>query len=158
MKSCAIAGGILYKGIARALGMEILEVKGATGRFDTNLKGKFKKARDALKNYDFCYLHIKAPDNFSHDGDFKGKRDFLEKIDKNLALILELRKVLIIITGDHSTSSRLKEHSPLPVPVLVFGQAKKDKEERFFEKACQKGGLGKIKSIDFLKKVVKMKL
>ncbi len=155
MRSCCIAGGTLYKGIGKALGMKLIKVKGATGKSDTNLRGKFQAALRALKKYDFCYLHIKATDNFGHDGDFEGKKKFIEKIDKNLSTLLKLKNVLIIITGDHSTPCKVKEHTSDPLPVLLYGLGK-DKVEKFSEKECKKGKLGKIKSIDFLKKVFKM--
>ncbi len=156
--ACCIAGGGLYKGIGVALGMELINIKGATGRANTALAEKFKIAKQKLKKYDFCFLHIKGTDNFSHDGDFIGKKKFIERIDKE-AVVLKRgmpKGTIIVVTADHSTSCELKEHSPDPVPVLVYGNGK-DKVARFSEKDCGKGGLGKIKSIAFLKKIVKMK-
>ena len=47
--SCCIAGGGLYKGIAKILGMDLIKVEGATGFANTNLKGKILSAKDALK-------------------------------------------------------------------------------------------------------------
>jgi len=156
LKACCVAGGSLYKGIAKALGMDIIEVKGATGKSDTNIGGKLRAAKKALKDYDFCFLHIKATDNFGHDGDCLGKKKFIEKIDKNLSLLFKLKNTLIIITSDHSTPCEIKEHSSDPVPVLIYG-AGKDKVKKFSERHCKEGALGKIKSIDLLKTAVKMK-
>jgi 2,3-bisphosphoglycerate-independent phosphoglycerate mutase len=38
---------------------------------------------------------------------------------------------------------------------LIFGNGR-DKIEKFSEKACKKGKLGKIKQIDLMKKILKM--
>jgi 2,3-bisphosphoglycerate-independent phosphoglycerate mutase len=155
LKACFIAGGALYKGIGRLLKMKEVLVKGATGRKDTNLKAKFISARKAIKNYDLCYLHIKATDNFSHDGDFYGKRSFIEKIDKNIKILLlskEKDKFLIIVTADHSTPSKLKEHSKDPIPFLVYGLLK-DGCKKFSERYCKLSKFGIIKQNQFLKKI-----
>lgn len=153
LKSCCIAGGVLYKGIASVFKMDLIKVKGATGKSDTNLQGKIKAAKKSLNKYDFCFLHIKATDNFSHDGDFLGKKKFIEKIDKNLPLLFNMKNTLIVVTGDHSTPCKAKEHTADPLPVLVFG-FKKDEVRKFSEKECGKGKIGRIKSLGFMKKVL----
>lgn len=150
LRACCIAGGTLYKGIGKTLGMDLIKVKGATAKANTNLLGKFKAARLALKRYNFVFCHIKATDNFSHDGDFFGKKKFIEKIDKNLLILFKLKNALIVVTGDHSTPCKLKEHSTNPLPVLIYGDGK-DGVEKFSEKDCQKGKLDKIKSVNLLK-------
>jgi len=153
LRACCIAGGGLYKGIGRVLKMDLIKVKGATGKADTNLEGKFKTAKRSLKKYDFCYLHIKATDNFSHDGDFLGKKKFIERVDKELPLLFNMKNTLIVVTGDHSTPCKLKEHSSDPLPVLVFG-SKKDEVRKFSEKECRKGKIGKIKSLGFMRRIL----
>lgn len=153
LKTGCIAGGSLYKGIAKILGMDLIEVKGATGFPSTNFKGKFLAAKDALRKYDFIFLHVKAADSLSEDGNFQGKKEFIEKIDKNIKLIFNLTNTLIVITADHSTCSLLKRHCSEPVPVLIFGKAR-DKVKEFSEKACQRGKLGKIKQLDLISKII----
>ena len=84
MKACCIAGGGLYKGIAKILGMNILNVKGANALSNTNLAGKITAAKNALHKYDFVFCHIKATDSLAEDGNFIGKKSFIEKIDQSL--------------------------------------------------------------------------
>ena len=156
LKAACIAGGALYKGIGKILGMDLIKVKGATGFANTNILGKFRASKKALKKYNFVFCHIKATDTFSHDGDYLGKKKFIEKIDKKLPLLFELKNTLIVITADHSTPCKLKDHSRDPLPVLVYGRGS-DNVEKFSEKECSKGKLGKIKSIDFFKKVIRIK-
>ncbi|HDZ54337.1 MAG TPA: 2,3-bisphosphoglycerate-independent phosphoglycerate mutase [Candidatus Nealsonbacteria bacterium] len=165
LKACCIAGGALYKGIAKILGMKLIKIKGATGFASTNLKGKFEGAKKALKKpaphrnavsgagYNFIFCHIKAADNLAEDGNFPGKKEFIEKIDKNIKTFLKLKNVLIVVTGDHSTCSLLQRHCVEPVPVLIFG-SRTDKVKEFNEKACQKGKLRKINQLNLMPKVL----
>jgi 2,3-bisphosphoglycerate-independent phosphoglycerate mutase len=152
LKAAFIAGGTLYKGIGKYLGMEEIKVKGANGTIKTNLKGKFLAAKKAIKEYDFVFLHIKACDNLAEDGKFLEKKEFIEKIDQNLKPILNLKNALIVITGDHSTCSLKKSHCNLPNPILIYG-AKKDGCKKFSERECKKGKLGILKQIDLMKKI-----
>jgi len=154
LRTGCIAGGTLYKGIGKYLGMDLIEVKGANGLPNTNLKEKISAAKNALKKHDFIFLHIKATDNLAEDGNFFGKKEFIEKIDKNLKPILRLKDVLIVVTGDHSTCSLLKRHCKIPIPLLIFG-AESDKIKKFSEKDCKKGKLGKIKQINLMTKILK---
>ena len=152
LKAGFIAGGTLYKGIGRYLGMEEIKVKGADGTIKTNLKGKFLAVKRTIKDYDFIFLHIKACDNLAEDGKFLEKKEFIEKIDQNLKPILNLKDVLIVITGDHSTCSLKKSHCNLPNPILIYG-AKKEGCQKFSERECKKGKLGILKQIDLMKKI-----
>jgi len=124
---------------------------------------------------------------------------------------LDLKDVLITITGDHSTPCGVKEHTADPLPVLVFGlpsgargkkrrsffalpsgargkkrrsffalpsdseggrrkftffalekdgvhppqfSSKFGRVKKFSEKECQKGKIGKIKSTDFMRRIL----
>lgn len=157
LKAACIAGGGLYKGIGKILGMELINVRSATGLPNTNLKGKISAAKKALKNYDFVFLHIKASDSLAEDGNFIGKKEFIERIDKNIKPILNLKDTLIVITADHSTCSLLKRHCLEPIPVLIYGNGR-DSINEFSEKACKKGSLGKIKQLNLMKKIMAFRL
>jgi len=110
--------------------------------------------KNALKTYDFVFLHIKAADSLAEDGNFLGKKEFIERLDKNLKPLIRLKNVLICVTGDHSTCSLMKSHCKLPNPVLIFDNGR-DKIEKFSEKECQNGKLGRIKQIDLIKIIKK---
>jgi len=155
LRACCIAGGALYKGIGKILGMDLIKVKGTNGLPNTNLKGKIQAAKRALKNYDFVFLHIKAADSLAEDGNFKAKKEFIEKIDKNLKPILNLKDTLIIVTADHSTCSLLKRHCLEPIPILIYGNGKNG-VQKFSEKACQKGKFGKLKQLDLMPEILKL--
>ncbi len=155
LSAACVAGGGLYKGVAKILGMDLIKVKGATGMADTNLKAKFRVAKNALRKYNFVFLHIKATDTFAHDNDFIGKKKFIEKIDKNIKSILCLKNALIVITADHSTCCNMKAHCLEPIPILIFGDGK-DNVSQFSERTCAKGNFKKIKQTDLMPKILKL--
>jgi len=152
-KAACVAGKVLYKQVGRLLGMDVLEVKKANGLSDTNLKGKFEKAREAiLSGYDFVFVHVKATDSLAEDGDFWGKKEFIERVDRNLNIFNEFMDTLVV-TSDHSTCSLMKSHCSKDIPLLIKGKGK-DKTSYFSEEECARGSLGKIDQRNFLKKMV----
>lgn len=157
LRAGCIAAGTLYKGIGKYLDMNLIKVKGATGLPRTNLRGKILALKKALPVNDFIFCHIKAADSLAEDGNFHGKKIFIENIDKNLKPLLGLKNTLLVITGDHSTCSLKKRHCSEPLPILLYGdKIKPDNVENFSEKSCKKGGLGKIKQLNLMKKVITM--
>ena len=149
--SACVAGGALYKGVAKYVGMEVLNVPGATGDKHTDLNAKLKATLDALDVYDFVFLHVKATDSFSHDGDFKGKKWMIERVDKYIVSKLRKKHINIIITGDHSTPCIRKAHSGHPVPILIREiNGRKDKIKSFGESHCINGGLGHLNGKDLM--------
>ena len=81
-KGGVISAVDLVKGIGMLAGMKIIEVDGITGNFDTNFAGKANAAADELLNgLDFVYIHMEAPDECGHHGDFKHKIYSIEKVD-----------------------------------------------------------------------------
>jgi len=153
LRACCIAGKFLYQQIARILGMKIINVRGATGKKDTNLKGKFQATKKAFRKHDFVFLHIKATDSLAEDGNFLAKKEFIQKVDKEMKHLLELKETLVAITSDHSTCSLRKRHCELPCPVLIWGN-KQDGVKSFSEKGCEKGGLGRIRQVDLMKRLL----
>jgi len=149
--ACCIAGAGLYKGLGVIAGMDLINVEGATGLPNTNVSGKMATAKEQIKKYDFVFLHIKPTDIFGENGDFKGKRDFIEKIDQALDS-LEEWGATICLTADHTTPCRLKDHSADPVPVLISGPGTLGEGiEKFSERECEKGSLGKFEGKDLLR-------
>ena len=147
-----VAGGPLYKGVARAIGLKEIHVEGATGTVKTNLKGKVEGTIKALdEGYEFVFLHIKGTDTLSHDKKAKEKAEFIKKIDEALAPLLELENVVIAVTGDHSTSSLRGHHIGLPVPIVFWTDGQKPFKQRTFDEAtCSATGELRIFGKDIL--------
>ena len=132
-----IKGGIisavdLLKGIGKLAGMRVIEVEGATGNFDTNFEGKAKSCLENLKDLDFIYLHMEAPDECGHHGDAKNKIYSIEKIDGVVKTIVDGLKergedFRILIAPDHPTPLSIITHCSDPVPYLVYDSTKEVK-------------------------------
>jgi len=154
LKSACIAGAGLYKGLGVMAGMKLIDVKGATGMLNTDVKAKFEKSKEKIKDYDFIFVHVKPTDIFGENGDYEGKKKFIEKIDKALKVLMDFDGI-IAITGDHSTPCANKDHSGDPVPVLIHGgNVEADSVKKFSEKECRKGSLGEIFGRDYMRKVL----
>ncbi|RMD61940.1 hypothetical protein D6833_07535 [Candidatus Parcubacteria bacterium] len=144
MKGCCIAGGALYKGVAKYIGMDVIEVRGATGGFDTDLHAKAEAVRRALEAYDFVFVHVKAMDSAGHDGDVGRRAEMVRRIDEMAGMLAE-NDAVFAITGDHSTPPTKRGHSFEPVPFLVSNvQARKYGAGKFCEVECARGELGRF--------------
>jgi 2,3-bisphosphoglycerate-independent phosphoglycerate mutase len=126
LKGAAIAAVDLIKGIAGCAGMDIVEVPGATGFIDTNFEGKARYGVDALRDHDYVFIHVEAPDEAGHMGRLDYKLSAIESIDSIMLPILmqgakELGDCRILLTPDHPTPLRVMTHMAAPVPAIIWG-------------------------------------
>ena len=144
-----IAGAPMYKGIAKILGMDIIEFAkndNVTGLPDSNIKAKIQKAIEILPQYNIIFVHIKAADNLAEDGNYLGKIKFIERIDEAMKPLAERDDFITIITADHTTSSQLKMHTADPVTITIKGEGiRTDDISAYTERECAKGRLGIIR-------------
>ncbi|HQP10912.1 MAG TPA: cofactor-independent phosphoglycerate mutase, partial [Candidatus Omnitrophota bacterium] len=68
VKGSIISAVDLVNGIGRLAGLDILDVPGITGYYDTDYLAKAQYALGSLKKKDFVYIHIEAPDEAGHNG------------------------------------------------------------------------------------------
>ena len=122
----------LLKGIGKLTGMQVIEVEGATGNYDTNFSGKADACLTALKNgLDFVYLHMEAPDECGHHGDAEHKIFSIEQIDELVVkpIISGLKEIgedfAVLIAPDHPTPLSIMTHCSDPVPYLIYKSNKK---------------------------------
>jgi 2,3-bisphosphoglycerate-independent phosphoglycerate mutase len=136
LRSAAIAVYPMYKGLARLVGMDVLEA-GET------LDSQVATLKRVWGQYDFFFLHYKYTDSTGEDGNFGKKVEMIEKLDAAIPAMLELKPDVFIVTGDHSTPSKLKSHSWHPVPTLLrAATTRTDGVTEFSESGCLRGGLG----------------
>ena len=138
LKPAAIASYPMYRGLAKLVGMQILE----TG---TSIEEEFVTLKQNYTDYDFFFLHIKGTDSAGEDGDFNRKVRSIEEVDNALPGLTSLEPDVIVITGDHSTPALLKGHSWHPVPIILYSRwCRPDRINEFSESACIFGGLGRF--------------
>jgi len=153
LKAAGIAGVALIKGMYRAVGIEVLEVPGATGGLDTNMVAKADAALAALRTHDLVVVNVKAADLCGHDGNASGKITVVERIDQMMAAIKANlpQEAVVALTSDHSTPVAIKDHSGDPVPVTIFGEGVRvDDVMAYDERSAAKGGLGRIRGQDLM--------
>ena len=159
IKSGSVISAVdLIMGIGVYAGLKPIHVEGATGLFDTNYEGKARAAIDALKKDDFVYLHIEAPDEAGHEGDFKLKTRTIEDIDSRVVkTIYEETKdwdepITIALLPDHPTPCVLKTHTNKPIPFLIYrSNGTADAVQVYDEFESPKGAYGLIEGNEFMK-------
>jgi 2,3-bisphosphoglycerate-independent phosphoglycerate mutase len=144
LRAACVAVYSMYKGIASLVGMDVIQFDGEQP------EDEFKAVEQAWHDYDFFFVHIKHTDSYAEDGDFDRKVGIIEEVDRALPQLLKLKPDVLIITGDHSSPAKLKTHTWHPVPFLLSAPmtVRPDDQAKFGERACARGGLGTIKSLD----------
>lgn len=127
VKGAMISAVDLLKGIAKLTDMQVIEVEGATGNYDTNFNGKANACIEALKNgIDFVYIHVEAPDECGHHGDMKNKIYSIEQIDDKIVKpVVEYlensgESFRVLICPDHPTPISIRTHCSDEVPYLLY--------------------------------------
>ncbi|MFO7260755.1 MAG: 2,3-bisphosphoglycerate-independent phosphoglycerate mutase [bacterium] len=136
LRGLATARYPMYRGLARLIGMDLSPVA------ETD-EGSVALLEKAFPNYDFHFIHFKAVDSRGEDGDFLAKVKAIEAVDALIPRIEALAPDVLIVTGDHSTPSRMRSHSWHPVPVLIASKwTRGGGVTGFGERECRKGELG----------------
>ena len=155
-----ISGVDLIKGIGICVGLDTIEVPGATGYIDTNYEGKAEYALRSLEEKDFVLVHVEAPDEAAHLGDIvlkvKAIEDFdalvvgrvLQGLEERYADTHEEYKILVM--PDHYTPVSVGTHTREAVPFAIYhsrtqrtgGEAVREKDIGFDELSALKSCLG----------------
>jgi 2,3-bisphosphoglycerate-independent phosphoglycerate mutase len=153
LKAAAICGVTLVRGLCMSLGMEMLEVEGATGGLDTDMMAKAKAAIGALESKDFVYMNVKAADICGHDGLAEEKVKVVERLDEMLGAVRKQidGNTILAVTADHSTPIEVGDHSGDPVPLMILGPGvRPDAVTTFDEISVAQGGLGHPRGMDLM--------
>lgn len=127
----------LVRGIGVCAGLDVVKVPGMTGFLDTNFEGKATYAIEALKDYDYVFVHVEAPDEAGHMGSAEKKIEAVEAIDSRMMPIIlngleKFGDYKLLIAPDHPTPIELKTHSSDPVPAIIYGPKIKADENRAY--------------------------
>jgi 2,3-bisphosphoglycerate-independent phosphoglycerate mutase len=152
----------LLKGIGILAGLEALEVPGATGYFDTNYDGKAQYALRGLKEKDFVYLHVEAPDEAGHMGDLRLKIEAIETFDEKIVGAIlkgmkDFERYKVLVLPDHPTPLSVRTHTADPVPYVIYSNDKGAKHanvESFDEFSAGKSGIFIEKGFELIDKLL----
>ncbi len=149
LKGGMISAVDLLNGIGIYAGLKVIPVPGATGYTDTNYLAKAEHALAALKELDFIFLHVEAPDEMGHEGNLEGKIKALEDFDAQVVSTIlqgmkEFGSYRVMVLSDHPTPVSLMNHSADPSPFAVLSSLQEENRARgvsFGETAAREEGL-----------------
>lgn len=147
MKGAAVVETGLIAGIAVYLGMDIIEVPGATGGLDSDITAMGRAILKTLETHPFVLSNIKGPDLAGHDSQIDVKVEFIEKIDKVVGMLMENvdEHTYIVLTADHATPIMTGDHSGDSVPIAFWGPGVRvDSVQAFDERSVVGGGIHRI--------------
>jgi 2,3-bisphosphoglycerate-independent phosphoglycerate mutase len=138
----------LLKGIGILAGLEVVEVPGATGYLDTNYDGKAQYALRGLKEKNFVYVHVEAPDEAGHMGELALKIEAIEAFDEKIVgTILKgmnvFKRYKVMVLPDHPTPLSVRTHTTDPVPYVIYSRegGKGGHAEAFDEVSARQSGV-----------------
>lgn len=129
----------LMRGIGINAGFEILQVPGITGYLDTNYTGKAEAAVKSLEKVDIAYIHVEAPDEAGHSGNYRDKLRAIEDFDalvvgNVLKGITAFQEYKILVLPDHATPLEVRTHTEEPVPFIIYdSRIKQYHEHRMYD-------------------------
>lgn len=159
--SAVITAVDLVRGIGIYTGLNIIDVEGATGSYDTNYEGKAQAAIDAFQDNDMVFLHIEACDEAGHEGDVDLKVEAIENIDFRVVkpildkLMQMDEKVILAILPDHPTPCDLRKHTDSAVPFVIYHKdVIADSVQSYDEFSALNGSEGLLYGSDLLKRLL----
>lgn len=148
----------LIRGIGVYAGLEVIEVEGATGLYDTNYEGKTEAALEALRKKDFVYLHIEASDEAGHEGDAALKIRTIENLDSRVVkpIYEEIERweepVTVAVLPDHPTPCAVRTHTRDAVPFVIYRKGRIPDNVRVYDEfAARQGSYGLLRGNEFMK-------
>jgi 2,3-bisphosphoglycerate-independent phosphoglycerate mutase len=160
--NAAMTSGVdLLRGLARMVGMEVLDIPGVTDGLDNDYAAQAVGALKALENHDLVVIHIEAPDEAAHAGSIDDKIEAIQKVDKEV--ISRLRSwqehdLRLLVMPDHPTPIKTQTHSPEPVPFVLWGPGfAANGAKRFTEAEAKSTGLFIENGYNIMTRLVRVK-
>jgi 2,3-bisphosphoglycerate-independent phosphoglycerate mutase len=139
----ALTSGVdIMRGLARIIGMEVLDIHGVTGDLNNDCAAQAIDALKALEKYDMAVIHVEATDEAAHAGLFKDKIEAIQKVDKEIVARLrswDKDALRVLILPDHSTPIEIQTHVADPVPFVLWGPGFTASGAKRFTEAEAKG-------------------
>jgi 2,3-bisphosphoglycerate-independent phosphoglycerate mutase len=150
LRGAMITSVDLLAGIAAYIGWDRLDVAGLTSYHDTDYAAQGRETIRAINAYDLVCCHVEAPDEASHQADWRTKVASLESIDREIIgpVIAHLEESYgesgwrVLIMPDHYTLCSTRKHDATPVPCLIAGTLVHSAVQRpFTEEAADESDL-----------------
>jgi 2,3-bisphosphoglycerate-independent phosphoglycerate mutase len=160
MDGYVISAVHLIKGIGIIAGLEVLDVPGITGYFDTNYDGKARYALRGLREKDFIYVHVEAPDEAGHMGNLQLKIEAIEAFDEKvvgpiLKGMKDFERYKVLVLPDHPTPVSVRTHTADPVPYVIYsneGEVKARHAKTFDEVSAGLSGISVEKGFELIER------
>jgi 2,3-bisphosphoglycerate-independent phosphoglycerate mutase len=114
----------LVRGLGVLMGIEVVDVPGATAGFDNDYAAQRDAALASLVDRDLFLLHVEATDEAGHQGAVGEKVTSLERWDSEvigpLIDALDGEEFRVLLLPDHATPCALRTHTSDAVPYLLF--------------------------------------
>ena len=121
----AMTSGVdLLRGLARMIGMEVLDIPGVTDAMDNDYAAQAIGALKALDEHDLVVVHIEAPDEAAHTGSIDDKVEAIQRVDREVVRrlrSLDSSNLRVLVMPDHFTPIKVQTHTDDPVPFLLWG-------------------------------------
>jgi len=142
----ALTSGVdLLRGLAKMVGMEVLNIPGVTDGLDNDYAAQAVGAVKALGERDLVVIHIEAPDEAAHAGSIDDKIEAIQRVDREVISQFRLwggGELRLLVMPDHPTPIKTQTHSPEPVPFLLWGVGfSSNGAKRFTEVEAKSTGL-----------------
>src|SRR5262245_20917143 len=128
----------LVRGLGVLMGIEVVDVPGATAGFDNDYAAQRDAAIESLRDRDLFMLHVEATDEAGHQGAVDEKVAALERWDADIigplidALAHEPFRMLVM--PDHATPCAAQTHTAEPVPYLLFDSERPERGGEYTER------------------------
>jgi 2,3-bisphosphoglycerate-independent phosphoglycerate mutase len=144
-RGAMITGVDLLRGLANLLGWTNLTVPGMTSFHDTDYAGQGKATAAALDEFDIVVSHVEAPDEASHQADWKTKVASIEAIDRHVVgPVLQKLKTFpawrILVMPDHPTNITTRKHGYAPPPFCIAGSDVTDASGKPYSESAAAAG------------------
>ncbi|MFO7996926.1 MAG: cofactor-independent phosphoglycerate mutase [Dehalococcoidia bacterium] len=122
----AVTSGVdIMRGLARMVGMQVLDIPGVSDGMDNNYVAQAIGALEALGESDMIVIHVEATDEAAHAGLAEDKIEAIQMVDKEIVGRLRTRDreeaLRVLILPDHSTPIEVQTHVADPVPFMLWG-------------------------------------
>jgi 2,3-bisphosphoglycerate-independent phosphoglycerate mutase len=145
LDAAAISGVDIVRGLARMIGLAVLDVPGVTGDMNNDYVSQASGTLEALEKYDMVVAHVEATDEAAHAGLIKDKIEAIQQVDEQI--VSRLRSwdedaLRLLILPDHATPIETQTHVADAVPFVLWGQGfKSSGAKRFTEVEAKDTGV-----------------